>query len=477
MMRINFFLSFLTVFFGGNQSFSQAPDTLIKEFMNEGKVPGVFVAVVKNDSVLFEKAYGVADIVKRTPVTNKTCMELGSISKAFTDEAILYLYHQHLLDLDDPITKYLPDAPSRWSVLTIRNLMDHTSGIREYLSDPRFMADAIFNSSALDETANFFLNRISTDSMVRMFYSLPLEFSPGATWSYSNPGYYLLGKIGERVLGKDFFDLVNEVLFVPLKMSQTKANELASAEGCLLQGYFQSDRDDIKPSRVLTSNYAFSAGAWATSGQDMINYIKSIHLKTLPSDNEGYDWRNYNPEKILPFTYHLGRFYSSYHGKHIFLHNGGTPGFSSSWIYVKEDTISIIVLANRQDYAPIDPLAWNILAWYDSSLYFPTDTLNGEEERKYERMINNIVKAIQENKPFPKGLSEPLRMLMESESGRSIWKWIFERGFPKTNYCVDTEIIGKTKAYRFRLPLNSKVEYRLTAIINEKNELAQLLWW
>ncbi len=99
------------------------------------------------------------------------------------------------------------------------------------------------------------------------------------------------------------------------------------------------------------------------------------------------------------------------------------------------------------------------------------------EERKYERMIYNIVKAIQENKPFPKGLSEPLRMLMESESGRSIWKWIFERGFPKTNYCVDTEIIGKTKAYRFRLPLNSKVEYRLTAIINEKNELAQLLWW
>ncbi len=77
-MRFNFFLSFLTVFFGGNQSFSQSPDMLIKEFMNEGKVPGVFVAVVKNDSVLFEKAYGIADIVQGTPVTNKTCMELGS---------------------------------------------------------------------------------------------------------------------------------------------------------------------------------------------------------------------------------------------------------------------------------------------------------------------------------------------------------------------------------------------------------------
>jgi hypothetical protein len=233
----------------------------------------------------------------------------------------------------------------------------------------------------------------------------------------------------------------------------------------------------MKRSPVLTSNYAFSAGGWATSGHDMINYIRAVHSRTLPSDNEGYDWKNYTPGKLLPFTYHLGRFYSNYHGKHLIFHNGGTPGFSSSWIYVKEDTISIIVLCNRQDYAPIDQLAWNILSWYEPVLNISTKKVTGKEERKNVLLINNILKAIKKNKPLPEGLSESLRIFMESENGRGLWKWVFERGFPQTAYCVDTEIIGKTKAYHFRLPLNSQTEYRLTAIINEKNELAQLLWW
>lgn len=476
MLRINF-VFFILSFFAWDQSLSQSPDTLIRQFMHEGNIPGIFVAVVKNDSVLFQNGFGFADIEKSVPITGKTCMELGSIAKAFTDEAILYLYSRHLLDLDEPITKYLTDAPPEWSTISIRDLMDHTSGIREYLADPRFKADAIFKSLTLDQTADFFLDKISVDSLVRMFYTLPLEFKPGATWSYSNTGYILLGKIGEKVSGKPFFDLVSELLIAPLKMSQTRANELASAEGCLLPGYFRSDSGYMKRSPVLTSNYAFSAGGWATSGHDMINYIKAVHSRALPSDNEGYDWRNYSPQKLLPFTYHFGRFYSNYHGRHLILHNGGTPGFSSSWIYATEDTISVIVLCNRQDYAAIDQLAWNILSWYDPALNIRAEIITGEEERKNLLLINNIVKAIQTNEPLPKGLSEPLRIFMESESGRGLWKWVFERGYPQSAYCVDKEIIGKTKAYRFRLPFNSKTAYRLTAIIDGKNKLAQLLWW
>jgi CubicO group peptidase (beta-lactamase class C family) len=404
-------------------------------------------------------------------------MELGSIAKAFTDEAIFYLHSIHLLDLNDPITKYLPGAPSEWSKITINNLMEHTSGIREYLSDPRFKADDIFRSLPLDQTADYFLNKISTDSLVKMFYSLPLDFRPGETWSYSNTGYILLGKIGEIVSGKPFFDLVREVLTNPLKMSHTEANELASAEGRLLPGYFQNDSGYMKRSPVLSSNYAFSAGGWATSGLDMINYIKAIHCKTLPSDNKGSGWRSYSTTKLLPFTYHFGRFYSVYHGRHLYLHNGGTPGFSSSWIYVKEDTISIIIMCNRQDYAPIDQLAWKILSLYDPFLNIPNEIITGKKEKENVLLIKKILKAIQQNKPLPKGLSEPLRIFMKSESGRGLWKWVFEKGFPHNVYCVDKEIIGNLKAYRFRLSLNLKTEYRITAIINENNKLTQLLWW
>lgn len=478
MLRIYNVLFFLIIFFSINQSFSQSPDILVKEYMDEGKVPGVFVAVVKNDSVLFQKGYGVSNMEKNTLITNKTCMEFGSVSKAFTDEAILYLQYQHLLNIDDPITKYLTDAPASWSIITIRNLMDHTSGIKEYLLDPRFMVNAVFDPSKFNDTANFFLNKISTDSLVHMFYSLPITFSPNATWSYSNTGYILLGKIAEKVSGKKFFDLVNEVLFAPLSMLQTKANEVAFKEGCLSQGYYLTDKGEMKAAPVLTTNYAFSAGAWATTGNDLIKYMKAIHLHKLPSDKEGYDMRNYKPGKqLLPFNYNLAHFYSIIHGKHIISHVGGTPGFTSSWIYVKEDTLSIIVLANRQEYTPTDQLAWNILEDYDPSLDFPNNTLHSEEETKYTALIIKLIDAIQHNKAFHEGLSKPFEMFMDNVVDRGLWQEIFERGYPTKVYCVDKEMIGKTKAYRFRLSADSKTAYKMTAIINDKNELAQLLWW
>jgi CubicO group peptidase (beta-lactamase class C family) len=143
--------------------------------------------------------------------------------------------------------------------------------------------------------------------MVELFYSLPLEFSPGATWSYSNTGYYLLGKIGEVITGKPFFELVEDKVTAPLQMYHTKANELAAKEQCLAKGYFQKDAF-FTTSRILHSNYAFSAGAWATTGQDMIRYLKAIHKRNLPSDRAGFDWRKPPYSDELPFTYNAGRF-------------------------------------------------------------------------------------------------------------------------------------------------------------------------
>ena len=478
MKYIRFTTIFIITLFICNPSFSQSPDILVKNYMEEGKVPGVFVAVVKNNSVIFQKGYGVSNLESNTPVTNKTCMEFGSASKAFTDEAIMYLQHKHLLNFNDPITKYLTDAPASWSSITIKNLMEHTSGIKEYLLDPRFMVDAVFDPSKFNDTADFFLNKISIDSMVHMFYSLPITFTPNTRWSYCNTGYMLLGKIGEKVSGKKFFDLVTEVLFTPLKMVQTQANELAFKEGCLSKGYYMNDSGEMKPAPILTTHYAFSAGAWATTGSDLINFMKAMHFKKLPSDNEGYDIRNFKPgNQLLPFNYQFGHFYSTIHGKHIISHIGGTPGFTSSRIYVKEDTISIIVLANRQEYSPTDQLAWDILELYDKSLDFPATILHGEEETKYTALIVKMIDAIKNNKPFPGGLSKPLEMLMGGEFGRGLWHEIFEKGFPTTVRCVEKETLGKNKAYRFRLSAGAKTTYKMSAIFNENNELAQLLWW
>lgn len=451
------------------------PEKIIKTFLGKNKVPGMFVAVVRGDSVLYQNSFGMAELHKGIPVTTSTCMELGSISKVFTAEAIYHLHHAGLLNIQDSIKKYLPGAPASWADITIQHLLSHTSGIPNYLLDPRFQAAAYFTNSN-EPAAEQFFNTVTSDSMVRLFYSLPLEFRPGFTWSYSNTGYYLLGKIAETVTGKRFFELVTNKVTGPLQMSHTKANELAEKEKCLAQGYFLKDTV-FAPARVLHSNYAFSAGAWATTGQDMIAYLKAIHQRGLPSDKAGFDWRKPPANDGLPFTYNGGRFYTRFHNMNIISHNGGTPGFSSSWIYAVEKNTSVIILMNRQDYAPIDQLAWEVLSSVEPSLKYPTKKRSGRIEKRMEQKVLAILAAVEKSKPLPPGLSKPLEFLLQSENGKGYWKWYFDRGFPKAAYCVDVEEIGRGKLYRFLLPLSKETVYQLALLQNEKGEITQIRWW
>jgi CubicO group peptidase (beta-lactamase class C family) len=119
---------------------AQSPEGLIRKFMDEGNVPGLFVAVVKGDSVIYRKSTGLADLENNIPVSGNTCMELGSISKLFTADVIVSLQEKHLLNVKDKISPYFHHPPDAWSDITIQDLLNHTSGIQNYLLDPRFKA-------------------------------------------------------------------------------------------------------------------------------------------------------------------------------------------------------------------------------------------------------------------------------------------------------------------------------------------------
>lgn len=453
----------------------KTPENLIKEFLDEHQVAGMFIAVVKGDSVLFQKSVGYDGNGNITP---NTCMELGSISKAFTAEAIYLLASEGKLGLNDPVTKYLTGAPKSWSVITIKHLLKHTSGIRNYLQDPRFKTREYFEGITVDESAlrDFFYNT-STDSMLGMFYSLPIEFSPGNSWAYSNTGYYLLGKIAEAAAGIDFFDYVKNRVTDPIGMMQTRANESAAEEGCLSKGY-REEKGSLKTlPYTLHSHYAFSAGAWATTGSDMISYMRAVHQKRLPSDKAGYDWRNIRDSIDLPFTYEGGRFHSYFNGLKLVTHNGGTAGFSSSWYYVVPKNISIIVLMNRQDYAPIEKLAWDLLSCYEPSLQYPQVVIKSEEENFYKNKLIEIVKSIETGSSLPEGLSKPLGIFLNSENGRGLWSWFFHAGIPGEATCVGREKNQDHTAYRFALPGQGGTSYRLTLVINANREITQLRWW
>jgi hypothetical protein len=142
-----------------------------------------------------------------------------------------------------------------------------------------------------------------------------------------------------------------------------------------------------------------------------------------------------------------------------------------------EDSISIIVLANRQDYAPVDALAWNILSLYTHSLKYKDRSLSGKDETGKAKIIMDFVNAIHKDSALPEGLSKPLHLFLDSENGRGLWKWVFERAYPTTAICVDKEVLYGASAYRFLLTTKGELTYRLTAIVDQRGEVTQMLWW
>lgn len=428
--------------------------------MEKGNVPGVFVAVVQGNEVVYQKSFGVADVETKKKLSSETCMELGSLSKTFTAELILHLHQNGQLHLDSPVNKYLPDAPGAWAPISIRHFLDHTSGLRNYLMDQRFGGPPYPD--------------ITKDSVKSIIYSQPVEFSPGSSWSYSNSGYYLLGLIAESVTGRSYFELVKQLVIQPMDLKQTWSNDLAAQKNCLAQGYYP-DADSLLKSEKLGSDQAFAAGAWASSGEDMIRFVKAIHARQLPSDRSRYDWRSHRFPQMLPFSYHAGRFYSEIGGKHVYSHNGGTPGFTSSWFYVLEDSISVIVLVNRRDYALTDQLAWEILEKFNHSLRSSTRAAKSDSDEKSE-LVRATLMAILNNEDPPAGVSEPLRIFLSSENGKGFWQWVFEEELPKEIECREMKSSGNQVICRYKLSA-IRSDYNITAIFNDKNELAQILWW
>ena len=197
--------------------------------VSDGRTAGVAVGVVRGGQLVFNRSYGVANLELNEPVNASTVFRLASVTKQFTAASVLLLVEQHKLSLDDKLAKYYPDFP-RGEQVTIRQLLNHTSGIRDY-------AEVL--SEELGRT------RPTGPQFVQRIAGLGYDFDPGTMWNYSNSGYFLLGQIIEKVSGASFADFTRANLFDRLGMMQTavddetqvvpfRASGYSSCEGCAL---------------------------------------------------------------------------------------------------------------------------------------------------------------------------------------------------------------------------------------------------
>ena len=219
------------------------------------------VLVSQEGKVLLSKGYGFANLEWEIPNTPNTKFRLGSITKQFTSASILLLEERGKLSVNDPVKKFMPDAPAAWDKVTIFHLLTHTSGIPSFTSFPDYRSR---------EAAP-----ITPEKLVEWFRDKPLDFQPGEKWSYSNSGYVLLGYLIEKISGQSYSQFVQQNIFTPLGMKDSGYDSNSAVIAHRASGYAPSANGPLNAGFIHMS-IPFSAGSLYSTTEDLLRWEQGL---------------------------------------------------------------------------------------------------------------------------------------------------------------------------------------------------------
>ena len=316
-------------------SASVSIDDYVEGRMNKRHIPGVSVAIVHNGKVVHAKGYGLANVELSVPATENTVYQLASVTKTFTATAIMMLARDGKLGLDDKITARLPDLPKTWEEVTIRQLLNHTSGIKSYTSVRDF-----HKTARKDYAQREILDLVAKE---------PVEFAPGEKWNYNNSGYFLLGMLIEKVTGKKYGEFLDERILKPLGMTQTRVNDLQAVIPNRAQGY-SWDGKELRNGEYVSPTQPFSAGMLVSSVGDLVKWDLALRSEALLKKSTlDQMWTPTKLSKGGEADYGFGWSIGKVAGHRLIAHGGGIPGFSTQLSRFVDDDLTVIVLTNADN--------------------------------------------------------------------------------------------------------------------------------
>jgi CubicO group peptidase (beta-lactamase class C family) len=297
----------------------------MKAYTNLWAFSGSIIAV-KDGQVLYNKAYGYANIEHKVPNTTKTKYRLWSITKQFTAAAILMLEERGLLNLNNSVKQHLPECAALDERITIHHLLTHTSGIANYSNFP--------NSSDFHKVHH------DRPELIKLLMSTPLDFEPGTQWNYSNSGYYLLGVLIEKLSGKSYSEFLEENIFKPLGMMDTGVDDNKTIVENKASGYYLNG-DSLIHCDYTNMNLIFSSGSLYSTVEDLILWDKALNSGKLLS-RESIEKMN-TPYKN-DYGYGVGIHMNN--SRKVVHHNGGHEGFLTEIHRYVDDDFTVVVLSN-----------------------------------------------------------------------------------------------------------------------------------
>lgn len=294
--------------------------------------PGAAVLVTRGDQVLYRGSIGRADMAVATPLTADAMFRIASVSKQFAAAGVLRLVEQGKVALDDPLTRYLPGYPNGDAV-SVRQLLNHTSGIRSYTDMPGMMDGPIRKD-------------VTTAQLIDVFKNEKPEFAPGEGWRYNNSGYVLVGAVIEAASGMPWHQFLHQEFFAPLGMSHTGYGHDPAIVARQVHGYaWEGDKVVDAPPISMTQPHA--AGALVSSVDDLHKWNRALHEGRLFKDAT-YTAMITPEGKAVDDKYGYGITTGTLRGRPMLSHGGGIFGFSTTLNYLPGPDISVVVLQNGQ---------------------------------------------------------------------------------------------------------------------------------
>jgi CubicO group peptidase (beta-lactamase class C family) len=323
-------------------------DALVAAAMQREQVPGVGLLVMRSGKVVRASGYGLANIEHGVRVGRDTLFQTGSLGKQFTAAAVLMLAERGSLALEDPISKYLPPGPSDWAPITVRLLLDHTSGIHD---------------SEEDGGEVFDLRReYSDDEIIAVAHSYPLNFAPGSRWRYNNMGYVLAGIIVTRRTGAFYGEFLRREIFRPLGMHTARIISDADIVPHRAAGYVRSPSGLRNQDFVSASLNATADGSLYLSLDDWSAWIAAMDrgaLLSRTSWNALWERTRLSDGQLTEHGFCFD--HVTIAGHEVLEFDGSWQGFRSAIERDPARAVTVVVLENLAQAEPI-PMAREVLA-------------------------------------------------------------------------------------------------------------------
>lgn len=412
-------------------------DRYVQSEMQRQKIPGLSLAILRNGKIELLKSYGLANVEHQVPVKPETVFQSGSIGKQFTAAAIMILVQDGKLSLDDPISKFFPDVPATWSKITVRHLLNHTSGMGDYPPE-------------IELQRNY-----TEDQLFAAFKKAPLQFEPGADWDYSNEGYVMLGILIRKVTGKFYGDFLQERIFRPLGMTTARVISEADIIPNRAAGYRLVDGQLKNQEWVSPSTNTTADGSLYFTILDLAKWDAALYTnRPLQQSTLAQVWAQTKlkdgPIRPYGFGWHTGVL----HDRRVVFHGGAWQGFKSSITRFLDDKLTIIFFANSWDTNDFK-LTRGLAAIFYPEFKLPRLERIDDRDREATALAHRVLMQIAKGGPDPNLLTAELRTELSPQRVKTLRDTINSLSLPVAvvhlSEVVERRDEGGLRVYRYLL--------------------------